>query len=179
MTRQLSLLVILFPIFLIDCGQKRAEIRNNTIETNSIQFDNSIIAVFPYDSSENWLFKDCKPAELTNEDFLVIEKLLKKCIDEYNPSKEKEFIELNSVNPNLNLEKKNFIIDLTRYKRQYIAMVNNIGEKVVWINCFCNTLGNNWKEKLIFVKDGRNCYFNLKINLTREQFYELTVNGDA
>ena len=37
----------------------------------------------------------------------------------------------------------------------------------------------DWKKYSIFIKDGGNCYFNLKINLATRQYYELRVNVEA
>lgn len=116
---------------------------------------------------------------MTNDDLLKIEIILNKCINDYNPNQERQFKEINDKHPEYKLDKKYFIIDLTRYKRQYVAIINSKGEKEVWINCFCNTWDKNWKTNLIFVHDGGNCYFNLKINLTTRKYYELMVNGDA
>lgn len=141
--------------------------------------DKSLIAVLPYDTSLYWVFKDCQPVELTNDDFIEIEKILIKCIEEYNPNREKQFNEFNAKFPDAKNDKKSFIIDLTRYKRQYIAVTNKNGEKEVWVNCFCDFRDKNWKENIVIVMDGGNCYFNLKMNLTTGKFYELMVNGEA
>jgi hypothetical protein len=45
--------------------------------------------------------------------------------------------------------------------------LNSKGEKEVWINCFCRDGERDWRKNLVFVKDGGNCYFNLKVNLSR------------
>ena len=116
---------------------------------------------------------------MTNDDLQKIETILNKCISHYNPDQERQFKEINDKHPEYKLDKKNFTIHLTRYKRQYVAVINSKGEKEVWVNCFCRTHNSNWKKERVVVKDGGNCYFNLKINLTTVQYYELMVNGDA
>jgi hypothetical protein len=146
------------------------------------QIDTSNIAILPYDSTEFthiMQFKNCKQTTLTNNDYSLIEKLLTQCIAEYNLEQEKLFNEISSKHPDYNLNKKHFVIDLTQYKRQYIVVINDKGEKEVWINCFCNTFIKGWRKEIIMVKDGGNCYFNLKINLTTEKYYDLSVNGEA
>ena len=60
-----------------------------------------------------------------------------------------------------------------------MAIFNHKGEKEVWINGFCNTWDKNWKTEIILVHDGGNCYFNLKINLTSGECFEISVNGYA
>jgi hypothetical protein len=69
-----------------------------------------------------------------------METILDKCIHDYNPEQERQFKEINDKHPEYRLDKKNFIIDLKRYKSQYFATTSSKGEKEVWINCFCNTL---------------------------------------
>ena len=142
------------------------------------KFDDSAIAILPYDSIQPWTFKNRRQAELNRKDFKTIEGILNECIDNYNPEKERQFNEINAKHPEYKLRKDNFIIELKNYKRQYIVATNLKGEKEIWINCFCNT-NLNWKKDLVVVKDGGNCYFNLIINLTTGKYYNLSVNGDA
>jgi hypothetical protein len=164
---------------LSNCGHRKTD--NNKVLTTQVDnsVDTSSIVILPYDSSLYWICKDCKPAELTSQDFEEIENFLIKCIDEYNPEQEKRFYEIKSKYPEQNFEMRHFTIDLKRYKRQYIAMTNINGEKVVWINCICDTYHEDWRKGPIIVMDGGNCFFNLKINLTRHSYYELIVNGEA
>lgn len=179
MTRQLTILTFTLAICLSSCGQTNTESKKQEKPTNTIQIDTSVIAVLPLDTNLHWVFEMGKPTEVTPQDLLKIETILKKCVDDYNPDQERQFKEINEKHPEYKLDKKNFIIDLSRYKRQYIAVLNSKGEKEVWVNCFCGAGNQNWKKNLIFVEDGGNCYFNLKINLTTRQYFELMVNGDA
>jgi hypothetical protein len=173
------IVIILLNLTLISCEQ--ANIKNNKAKSAStkVSVDISSIAILPYDTTLFWICKDCKPLELTEIDLEHIEKLLIKCINNYNPEQEKRFQEMNSKFDDYELDKNNFIIDLKKYKRQYIAVINSRGEKEVWINCFCDTSPKGWKNNLIIVEDGGNCYFNLKINLTTDEYYDLMVNGVA
>ena len=53
-------------------------------------------------------------------------------------------------------------------------------EKIIYINCFCYIMdlyADQWKTELIMVDDGGNCYFNVKANLDKNEYYELMVNG--
>ena len=179
MTRKLTILTFILTIFLTSCGQANTSNENQDKHTGAIRIDTSVIAILPFDTTQHWIFNDSKPTDLKTEDLQNIETILTKCINDYNPEQEKQFEEINKKHPEYKLNNKNFIIDLTRYKRQYMASINSKGEKEVWVNCFCDTWDKNWRKKLIFVKDGGNCYFNLKINLTTGQYYELMVNGEA
>ena len=177
MTKLITILVITFS--LISCRQIKAENKVQHKSINTLEIDTSKIAILPFETSQYWVFKNCKPAELNSSDLKSIDTILQECIDNYNPKKEKEFNESKKQSPNQRFEIKHFTIDLTRYKRQYVAVTNEKGEKEVWVNCFCTTFNQDWKKVLIFVKDGGNCFFNLKINLTTGKYYELMVNGEA
>jgi hypothetical protein len=168
-TTMRKLLIILTLTFcLISCGQTR---QNNaqTRNTSLISVDTSVIAVLPFDTTQTWIFKECKQESLSTTDFEIIDSLLTQCVDTYNKEQEIRYKENKPV--------KNYLLDLKTHKRQYIAVINDKGEREVWVNCFCRTWDRNWKKEIIMVEDGGVCYFNLKINLTNKKYYELMVNG--
>ena len=179
MTRELITSLFALTACLTSCGQTNTSTGNQKQQQSSIAIDTSLIAILPFDTTQHWIFKGNKPTSLTNDDLLKIETVLNDFIKDYNPDQERQFKEINHKHPEYKLDKRNFIIDLARYKRQYIATINAKGEKEVWINCFCNTHNRNWRQQIIGVRDGGNCYFNLKINLTTGKYYDLMVNGDA
>lgn len=80
-------------------------------------------------------------------------------------------------------KKKSYKIDLRYYFRQYAVKFNEKGEKIVEVNFLCRIdnkdLDHSIKNKLIAIYDGGKCYFNLKINLSTNSFYEFYVNGVA
>ena len=61
------------------------------------------------------------------------------------------------------------------YKRQYLAAINNTGEKEVWVNCFCGD-SNNWRKQIVSAADGGNCYFKFTVNLTTKNYYNFSIN---
>jgi hypothetical protein len=67
------------------------------------------------------------------------------------------------------------------YFKQCIAVLNSDNEKVIWVNCLCkkNSIHVNFKYKVAETYDGGDCYFSLKINLTKLKYYELSINGLA
>lgn len=163
---------ILFSILiLVSCG----EAPNNQTDAQKVAIatiqpiDTSLIAIIPLDNSRDWLFdKTYSPSTLTQNDIMEIERLLIDCINKYNDKLSSD-------------TKQYFSIDLKqqKYMRQYVAVINKSGDKEVWVNCLCQTHGDDWKTSIIMVDDGGNCYFNLKINLTKEKCYDLGVNGYA
>ena len=161
------------------CGQTKSETDNDKHQLDAFTLDSSVVAILTYDPTLYWIFKDSKPTTLTTDELQEIETILNKCVNDYNPEQQRRFKEMNDKHSQYKHNQRNFIIDLTRYKRQYVAIINSKGEKEVWINCFCRTGSQDWKKNIISVLDGGNCYFNLKVNLTTGQHYELMVNGDA
>ena len=174
---------ILGIFFLISCKQSDTKSKSSTIhDLAPPRFENVVTpeyVILKYDSTMLWLFKDSKPAELNLSEIKEIEMLLAKCINAYNPKQLKKFEKLDKEYPESKYSKNHFIIDLKRYNRQFIPVYNKKGEKEVWIHCFCMISGNSWKKDVVWVKYGGNCFFSLKINLTKKTYYDFGVNGEA
>lgn len=183
MKKYILILLNVSSLILIGCNQKKSKIDlqskeiENSVDTNVIE--NSNIAFLNSDSIEYKIFKNSKSITLSENELIEIERILIECISEHNKAKEIEFTDYKSKYPDHPIKRNKFIIDLSRYKRQYIAVENVHGEREVWINCFCTTMDDGWKKHLFLVNDGGNCFFDLKINLSKKQYYDFTVNGEA
>ena len=123
--------------------------------------------LLPYDPiKDNWGI----PAELTANELEKINELLHEAVYKYNSETKTSWGE--AVNP----------IDLSKYNRQYIAIINENEEKEVFINCFWNSnirKDGYWKNELVLVMDGGNHYFQVTINLTKQIITMFNVNGYA
>lgn len=97
-----------------------------------------------------------------------------KCISEYNTN-------LMATSEIAEEYLHNYLImDISEYKRQYLPLINENGDKVVWVNSFCSIPeGWNWHTDILGTNDGGNCYFNLTLNLTKRSCEEMSVNGYA
>ena len=139
------------------------------LKSKNVQVDTSKIAIIPFDKKGSYPFDNSfNPTTLTQDDINSIDSLLIACVTDYNNSLDKDH--------------KEWSIDIKKYnyRKQIIAVTNKKGEKEVWVNFFCQTWdNNNWKTEILLVKDGGNCYFNLKLNLVTKKFYDLGVNGEA
>jgi hypothetical protein len=109
------------------------------------------------------VFDNAKPTTLSVGEINQIEYLLLKAIDEYNKDK-KHYAK---------------IMPLSKYKIQLVPVININGGKEVWVNSFCEADGSRWRKELIFVEDGGNSYFQLKINLKTMKWYSMGINGYA
>ena len=172
-------------VWLISCGNKRSI---NSENNGHLLIDTTKVVILPYDSTDIWIFKNCTQAELTNDDLELLDSILIVCISEYNIEQEKRYKEICNEYPDIEFDKYHFLIDITKYRRQYICVTNEREETETWINFLCESSflnlfdeenPNRWKTGRIVVMDGGNCFFTIKINLTTKIYYDLFVNGEA
>jgi carbohydrate-binding DOMON domain-containing protein len=154
-------------------------------KNNYFSIDTTKIVILQYDSTSSWIFENCTQTELTDNDLELSDSLLTICINDYNVEQEERYEEICNEYPNIEFHKEHFVIDLTKYRRQYICVTNERAEKELWINFHCESFFSNptyteeWKTGIVLIKDGGNCFFSLKINLTTKKYYNLLVNGFA
>lgn len=181
MKNSLKLILFIVTISCYAAALSRATEPFNTPErtVNSIVTDTTQYVILTFDKQQSWLFKNAKPGSLSEADIEDIQSILEKCLSIYNHTQKNIFDSLSKAKPGITSNEYYFVIDLKRYKRQYIPVINEKGQKEVWVNCFCRAYYKDWLKEIISVRDGGNCYFNLKINLTLKTFYDFSVNGEA
>jgi hypothetical protein len=137
--------------------------------------------ILPFDKNVYpTLAKKSIPASLNDSDFVIIDRVLSLCIDKYNQEQTAEYEKMIKKFPEDGFQIKDFVIDLKRYYRQYMVIKNAKGEKEVWVNCFCSVQHMDYLTKeIVRVQDGGNCFFNVRINLTKKTFAGFEVNGEA
>jgi hypothetical protein len=137
--------------------------------------------ILPFDTTVyTSLSQDCTQATLNNDDFATIDRVLAFCVNKYNQSQTTVYKQIVKKLPDQDLKIDDYVIDLKRYYRQYVVVYNKRGEKEVWVNCFCNIQSlDYWREKAVIFMGGGNCFFNVRINLTRKSFSDFMVNGLA
>jgi hypothetical protein len=167
--------LMLFSLVFLACGQTKtsyqyAQLKQDTASTKKLIFDTTKIAILPIDTTNKWVFKDVSPLQLTDQDLHSIDTLLKDCLKIHN-SKQDSTYEYSEY------------IDLKKYRRQYVPFVDSNGDKKVYVNCFCTPdvlkKFGYWKESLVEIKDGGNCFFHLTLNLTTNRYDQLFINGYA
>ena len=67
---------------------------------------------------------------------------------------------------------------LDEYQRQYIGRERG-DRQIIYGNYFCNNIGMDWRQTLVIVDDGGDCYFQVEYDVESGLFIELTVNGEA
>ena len=77
MTKQVTIFTFILTVCLASCGQSKTQTKNHEQQTNAYEIDTSVIAILQFNPTEYWIFKDGKPINLTSEDLLKIENILK------------------------------------------------------------------------------------------------------
>jgi hypothetical protein len=113
---------------------------------------------------------------LSTTELDVATRLLTKCITDYNDQIREGFKKRG--------EKKRYsrmyqIMSLGKYKIQFVPFINEKGEKEVWINGFCSDHHTDWKTEIVQVFDGGNCYFTVRLNISKNECIAVGTNGYA
>jgi hypothetical protein len=143
---------------------------NKAHAQNSKRFavDTAIYTILPYDSSAmmgmNWHYSNAHAGSLNAMEVDSLEPIVDSAYGAYTRD---------STAYLHNLRK------LKGYWRQYIALINYNGEKIVWVNFFCADVNGDWKHRVIIVDDGGNCFFQLFINVHLGKAEDLIPNGYA
>ncbi|MCG2612606.1 hypothetical protein LZZ90_13935 [Flavobacterium sp. SM15] len=145
----------------------KIEIKENKLKSiSSLNFEKyKDYAIFSFDQNfYSPTYYDYKPntikaVDLDQNDLIKVDKILKKCFSENR----------------LNLK------DFNNYVKQCITVMNSKNEKEVWISLYCKdySINKEYKYSTIRMNDGGNCNINLKINLTKENYSELNIAGEA
>lgn len=104
----------------------------------------------------------------TKDDVAAAEKLLKEKLPSINKGR------VNQIRSCPVIDKK-----LKRYKRQYVGFINDKGEKILWINLIWvkRVTESELSKDIVSVQDGCSYYWNVKINVTTGEVFDLRVNG--
>jgi hypothetical protein len=140
--------------------------------------------VIELDSSNQDLYENTTPTNLKFYEIQLVDSIIKYAIADHNQKAKDDYQKLLTYYPGMEDNEEGYILDFNDYYRQYIPYINERGEKVVHVNCFCDVTNMNgelsgryWRTDLIQVNDGGNCFFSLYVNLTLETFAHLMVNG--
>jgi hypothetical protein len=162
-------------------NSKKAVIKNNFIEFIEGKFpfrikikESSIVikqtidlgqfngySIFTYEKKfYNYFTKDVSPYDLTQKDLVRLDEILERCFEDNKT-------ELNKAS--------------NQYGKQIIAVINPKNEIEVWVSCNCKDkrFKDEFYCQIMEVKDGGNCHFRLKVNLTKQSYSELSINGEA
>lgn len=176
MNRIIGILLILIS----SCKESVKTDETNIKQKTQIAFQlpNTEYTILTYNPKWHWTFKeDVQPSQLNQSELIEIEHFIKTAIKQNNELQKNNLNNHNKKYPDDQITQTGYELKLKGFKRQYIPIINDEGQKIVLINFFCDALEEeDWKTKIIQVEDGGNCYYNLKVNVTTKEYYELEIN---
>ena len=176
-------LIFILSIFLFACNGQVKKTDQATEKQNinpEFQVPDSNYVILEYKADWYWIFKDVKPSTISEDELAEIEKIIEQAVKENNEQQLEKLKNHNNEYPDNQWTETGFELKTKGFKRQYVSVINEKGQKEIWINFFCDDWGSeNWKSDIMMVHDGGNCYFNLKVNLETKAYSELSINGYA
>ncbi len=181
------LLTLLLFVFVFGCSKTSdstitiSDSADSIKMMQNISLDSLDFSILKYDSSHRYTFPSTfKPADLSSQEVIECEMLLRAYVLNYNIEATKEFEEVTKKLPNLKFDIKQFTIELEEYGRQYMAGLSEDGNKIVYVNCFCYPEEFEYRNKeLVEVTDGGNCFFSFKVDLKNRKIFDFRENGVA
>jgi hypothetical protein len=172
----IKLIVPFLALVLTGISCTRTE-RSTIFNNDLLQYDTSIIAILTYDTSF-YIFEDGVKAQLTADDITKIDLLMSSIIAEINEDQSRMFDNKELLFMTDDLRKEDILVKLRDYKRQYVTVLRDNGDKEVYVNCFNKRINKDtWRKNIIDGLGGGTNFFSVYINVTRNNYYELSVNS--
>lgn len=148
------------------------------------QLNSSKYAIIPYDNTNIYVAQKFHAGfgktELTDKEIEVIDTMLVKSVREYNVKQFEVYKTDHKKDTSTMLEW--YLIDLKKYRFQFVPAMTTQGQKVIWVNGFCeyfDSQAGNWRQKIVLVYDGGICFFNLMVDVTKNIYYNFSVNSNG
>lgn len=140
-----------------------------------LKYDTTKIAILDADKLED--FKKYKSVKLSNEDLLEIEELLRSSVLNYNSAQIKLIPNYQIKYPDRIVSSENVTINLDKYRRQYIAYINEKEQKIVFVYCMVeNRVHKEWKKELLYLSGGGDGCFQVAVNLSSKKQEKISIN---
>jgi hypothetical protein len=160
--------LLILSLALLSCGQKDTA----TFEYATLDYDTSCIRIFDYDTGFYSFPKYSRPIALTQKDLVLADSLLRQAALEFNAQESERLFE--SFGGNVSIEY--FIIDLSRYKRQYFPYKDSNGQRILKLTCFSRPFAA-WKKQEYWRLHGGIEILELRINLTEGKLVDFYTGG--
>ncbi len=171
----IKLIVSFLALVLTVISCTRTE-QSTTVNNELLQYDTSAIAILTFDTSF-YFFEDGVYAQLTAEDIAKIDLQMSSIIAEINEDQARRFDNKEFLFMTEDLRKEDILVKLSDYKRQYVTVLRDNGDKEVYVNCFNKRINKGiWRKELIEGLGGGTDFFSVYINVTRNNYYKLYVN---
>jgi hypothetical protein len=179
----MRILLLVLTILIIACKENAKNHQKVSLtkkEQVSFSLDTSQYVILTFQDDWYWIFENVQSSNLSSTELIKIEKIIDKALEENNELQKQKLKTHNANYPSKQRTETGYELKVEGFKRQYVPVINEKGEKEIWVNFFCNDWrSEKWKTDIMFVHDGGNCYFNLKVNLATKTYSELHINGYA
>ena len=140
--------------------------------------DANFYAVIRYTGMYDPIPDAIAPATLDSNEIALLHKLYTVCIEQYNRKMDTAYTSEQKAHPG---EKKfHALIDPTqRHFKQFMAVTDKKGDKIVWVNCLCHlplSYQKIWRKGVAYAPGSGDCYFNFKVNMRTQQYYDMQIN---
>ena len=79
-----------------------------------------------------------------------------------------------------NLDGNKDLKALNEYVIQFFGYINTDGERIIWANYICKEgVYKDWQKERMMILDGGNCYFNVSVNMSTSEVFDLRIHGEA
>ncbi|WP_153797407.1 hypothetical protein [Foetidibacter luteolus] len=150
----LCILTILLLFTNSDCPGQPAQAKSLPAASKDSQ--DSVQYVILNNLAKDFFDSACKPAALSESEIAVIDSLTKE---------------------QMKTERASRAFD--SYKRQFIVVTDSQGDKLVYVNGFCNWKNQTWLSVFVQVDDGGNCFYQMRLNLSKKKVSFFSYNGYA
>ncbi len=146
---------------------------NMTYDYTSLSVDTSNTIIFKWDGTLYTFTNFSEPLALSNDDIKLADSLLNDAVDKFNKTNSKGLYQ--AFNKQVPID--SFIIDLSKYKRQFFPYRDVNGQRVFYLVCFSKTFPE-WRNKIYH---GGLHYgitkFTLRVNLSDRKADELSTGS--
>ncbi|WP_412464410.1 hypothetical protein [Flavobacterium mekongense] len=152
--KKLSKIIIVLLSF-ISCSSSQS------VESKQIDFEYTILK---YNRKEHEdIFKNGSPTSLTDSEIIEIEQIVGNKIRQTIKSHNKD------------------VKTKHKFYRQYVPVINGMGEKEVFVQCFAEYYfeDSSWKEYLVRIADGGSSVFSLWVNLNSKTSNGFSIHGEG
>lgn len=179
-------LILISSLILVSCHSHSIDIPKHSRAYLSI--DTSRYAILNADSvhADQIIDGVHKSTNLSNDELVQVEHFIHRAVAVYNTNVQVSYekdLKTAKVRHSEGEVYDHKIKGFEKYYKQLITYIDPRNDKIVWVNCFCDIdefdLRKTWRKSIVLVMDGGNCFFQLKINLTKGTIYDFRVNGVA
>ncbi|HET8839309.1 MAG TPA: hypothetical protein VFM82_09995 [Flavobacteriaceae bacterium] len=167
---KITIILLIFTSCQNQGNKTDQNITRNEIQNDFLNTEKETILI----NTERNNYNNYKHWNPDKDDFQILREVVNKAIQ----NKEFDFL------------KKPILKSVKTYYRQYIPYIDENGERIIKINAFClipeiapdpDNKDNewtkmNWKKEIVIIAGGGSCYWQMKINIDKKEYFNFMTN---